>query len=116
MVEAVDPLRFDFPYGNDGPRRFSDAAGSYAVPDAQTNANDVEVYAHSLGEIVTAAIDADLRVEQLHEYVAADNNPHSILTADPDGMYRWRRDGELLPVMYGLRARRPPYQQLHPAG
>src|SRR5664279_2707913 len=79
MVEAVDPLRLDFPYGYDGPRRFGDQTGSYAVPDAQTQVNDVEQYAHSLGEIVTAAAAAGLRVEHVGEHVVAESNPHGVL-------------------------------------
>src|SRR4051794_25241614 len=34
MVAGTDPLRLDFPYAFDGPRRF-DEDGSYAAPDAQ---------------------------------------------------------------------------------
>ncbi len=107
MVQSADPLRLDFPYADDGPRRFSGQTGSYAVPDAATRANDVELFAHSLGEIVSAAADAGLHVEHLGEHLAAESNPHGVLTADPDGAYRWRVDGELLPVLYSLRARWP---------
>lgn len=108
MVKTIDPLRLDFPYANDGPRRFGDQTGSYAVPDARTEANDVEQYAHSLGEIVTAAAAASLQVEHVGEHVDAEFNPHGVLSADADGRYRWRIDEELLPVLYSLRARKLP--------
>jgi hypothetical protein len=65
-------------------------------------------YAHSLGEIVTAAANAGLRVEHLGEHVDAEINPHGVLTAGPDGRHRRQIDGELLPVVYGLRARKLP--------
>ena len=108
MAETVDPLCLCFPYANDGPHRFGDQTGSYAVPDAPTQANEVEQYAHSLGEIVTAAANAGLRVEHLGEHVDAEIDPHGVLTAGPDGRHRWQIDGELLPVLYSLRARKLP--------
>jgi hypothetical protein len=37
MAASVDPLQLDFPYVNDGPRRFDDQGGSYA--DAVTEHN-----------------------------------------------------------------------------
>ena len=67
MVEAAgEPLRLDFPYAFDGPRRF-DESGSYADPDAPVQATAEVVYAHSLGEVVNAAIAAGLRIDALHE-------------------------------------------------
>jgi hypothetical protein len=48
--------------GFDGPRRF-DEPGSYADPDADVTATATVEYAHSLGEVVTAAIGAGLRID-----------------------------------------------------
>src|SRR3954453_21754586 len=66
MLESVDPLSADFPYGNDGGRSF-DEDGSYADPDARLAATESVQYGHSLGELVTAAVQAGLRVERLGE-------------------------------------------------
>jgi hypothetical protein len=65
-------------------------------------------YGHSLGEIVTAAIAAGLRVDALHEHLDTDRDPRGrVLTRDDDGRCRLRLDGELLPVLFTLVASRP---------
>lgn len=108
MVESVDPLRFDFPYINDGPRRFEDQGGSYADPAAATVHNATVEFGHSLGEVVTAAARAGLVVEQLGEHFAVESDiGRGLLPRDTDGLLRWRYDGELLPVVFSLRARKP---------
>jgi SAM-dependent methyltransferase len=104
MVDTVEPLRLDFPYAYDGGRSF-DADGSYADPDAHLGAPDSVQYAHSLGEIVTAAIGAGLRMERLEEHLDAPRG--RLLAQEEDGRYRLRISGEALPVLYTLIARRP---------
>jgi SAM-dependent methyltransferase len=107
MTESVDPLRLDFPYVNDGPRTFT-AAGSYAAPDAATVHNTTVEFGHSLGEVVTAAVRAGLLIEHLGEHVEVETDVgRGLLSRDADGLVRWRVDGELLPVLYSLRARKP---------
>lgn len=107
MVAAVDPLRLDFPYAFDGPHRF-DEPGSYADSEASVVATASVVYGHSLGEIVTAAIAAGLRVEALHEHLAADFDPRgSMLTPGPDGRYRLEIGGQQLPILFTLVAAQP---------
>jgi SAM-dependent methyltransferase len=58
MVDQVEPLVLGFPYENDGPHVY-ESTGSYAAatPTATTNV----LYAHSLGEVVTAAAPAASR-------------------------------------------------------
>jgi len=107
MVADVDPLRLDFPYAFDGPRRF-DEPGSYADREASVGATATVVYGHSLGEIVTAAIAAGLRIEALHEHLEADVDPRgSMLTPGPDGRYRLEVSGERLPILFTLVAAQP---------
>jgi SAM-dependent methyltransferase len=108
MVEAAgEPLRLDFPYAFDGPRRF-DVPGSYADPDAPVQATAEVVYAHSLGEVVNAAIAAGLRIDALHEHLEADADPRGdLLTRGEDGRYRLKVSGERLPVLFALIAARP---------
>jgi SAM-dependent methyltransferase len=108
MVEgAGEPLRLDFPYAFDGPRRF-DVPGSYADPDAPVRAEAEVVYAHSLGEVVNAAIAAGLRIDALDEHLQADVDPRGdLLTRGEDGRYRLEVSGERLPVLFTLIATRP---------
>jgi SAM-dependent methyltransferase len=107
MMESVDPLRLDFPYVNDGPRAF-DEPGSYAGADLSVAATASVNYAHSLGEIVNAALAAGLKIEHLEEHVEADFDPRGdVLARDDDGRYRLRVDGELMPFLFTLIAAKP---------
>ncbi|MEA2281922.1 MAG: hypothetical protein QOK21_2529 [Solirubrobacteraceae bacterium] len=106
MVGSVDPLVLDFPYGDEGGRVY-DEDGSYAVPDASVGATQTVQYGHSLGEIVTAAIGAGLRIERLEEHLDSDFDPRGrLLTREEDGRFRLRLSGEALPVAFTLIARR----------
>lgn len=62
MCGGVDPLQLDFPYADTGPIRQDDQTSYVEGADGTVNNVTVE-YAHSLGEIVTAAVTAGLAVE-----------------------------------------------------
>ena len=65
-------------------------------------------YGHSLGELVTAAVNAGLVIEHLGEHVAVESDiGRRLLSRDEDGLMRWRQDRELLPIIFSLRARKP---------
>jgi SAM-dependent methyltransferase len=107
MVESTDPLRFDFPYANDGPRAF-DEQGSYAGASLDVSATESISYGHSLAEVVNAALEAGLRIQRLDEHMDADFDPRGVVLApEEDGRYRLRAGGELLPVLFTLVAAKP---------
>jgi SAM-dependent methyltransferase len=109
MFDSLEPPRLGFPYADegDGGRPF-DEDGSYAAPDASVGATETVQYAHSLGDVVTAAVGAGLRVERLDEHLDAARDPRGrLLSPEPDGRFRLRLDGEALPLAYTLIARRP---------
>jgi SAM-dependent methyltransferase len=107
MLDSTDPLAFGMPYENKRPFRFSDA-GSYAVPDAPTvHAASVE-YAHSLGELVSAAADAGFRIDALVERADVSTRySRGLVEPDPDGRCRLRVGGQELPMLFAIRATRP---------
>lgn len=107
MVGGIDPLEFDFPYLGAEPQRF-EAPGSYADPDADTTANTSVEYAHGLGEIVTAAVGAGLRIDALTEWLDEAFDPRGgILAVEDDGRLRLRLGGgHPLPLTFSLRATR----------
>jgi SAM-dependent methyltransferase len=88
MVSSVDPPELDFPYEFDGPHVF-EGSGSYANPESDVSWTIVQ-FAHSLGEVVTAAVDAGLAITHLVEHTSASLNPRSPGTGmDVDGRYRY---------------------------
>lgn len=113
MPETLDPLVFDFPYGNDGVHHY-EGTGSYANPDADL-AWSIDQYAWSLGETVNAAIAAGLAIARLDEHLETSFDPRGrLLTREDDGMYRMRigigaggAPAEPMPVLFTLIARRP---------
>ncbi|HWT22958.1 MAG TPA: class I SAM-dependent methyltransferase [Solirubrobacteraceae bacterium] len=107
MIERLDPLALDFPYGGGEARRF-DEDGSYADPDVHLASTEQVSYAHSLGDVAGAALAAGLRIERLEEHMDAAFDPRGLLPGpEEDGRHRLRVDGELLPVLFTLVASRP---------
>jgi hypothetical protein len=104
MADTVEPLVLDFPYGGERPVRFSSSA-SYAVNGLSEAVSETVEWPHGLGEVVTAAAGAGLRVEALTEWFDEDKDPK--LLVGTDGLARFPVSQELLPTSYGLRARRP---------
>ena len=103
MIGEREPLLLDMPYAADGPRRFEEP-GSYADRDADVAVPTEIVYAHSLGEVVSEAVGAGLRIDALHEHLHTDSDPRgSVLTPEDDGLLV---SGERLPVLFTLLASR----------
>lgn len=106
MVGSADPFVVDFPYAFDGARVFDEEQSYAGVDVGSGNGRNVN-YAHALGEVVTAAVDAGLRVDALHEHLQCDFDPRGdVLTKEDDGRFRLRLGGEPLPVLFTLVASR----------
>ncbi|WP_067463914.1 class I SAM-dependent methyltransferase [Actinomadura macra] len=103
MTAGLDPLVLDFPYAFDGPHEFSGTA-SYATETDPTTSVE---FAHSLGEIVTAAVVSGLRITRLDEHLDSPLELGPGGPPGPDGRYRFQLSGQDLPVLYTLRAERP---------
>lgn len=102
-ILKADPLRVTRPYG--GGTRVASVAGDDYATDARTGPQ--VQFLHSLGEIVSAAADAGLRVTRLleHTELSCDICDDGIRLED-DGRYRRRVDGHPLPVLFTLVAHR----------
>jgi SAM-dependent methyltransferase len=104
--EGVGPgeLRLQYPYWNQADPISLEVKGSYADPNAPIEGLTEHGWAHGLGDIVTALIDAGLRIESLREF------PFCMWSLDflvegPDGRYRLPDDVEgELPIFFSLRA------------
>jgi SAM-dependent methyltransferase len=121
MVESLDPLVVDFPYAFDGPHVYS-GTGTYANRDAAIEWTTVQ-YAHSIGEVVTAAARVGLSCDLLLEHTSGSFNTGQFDGPEDDGRYRLRlgvgvgvgatSDGVAalacpMPVLYTLVARLAP--------
>jgi SAM-dependent methyltransferase len=108
MVGSLDPLVLDFPYSSPEPLRF-DEDGSYADPSASLGEGTVTIqHAHSVGDVVTAALGAGLRVDALREHLEVEHDPRGdLLAREDDGLLRLRIGGAAAPVLYTLVASKP---------
>ncbi|HEY7935688.1 MAG TPA: class I SAM-dependent methyltransferase [Candidatus Limnocylindrales bacterium] len=107
--EGVQPgeLQLAYPYWSHAEPLTFDVHGSYADRDAPTEGLVEHGWDHSLGQIVSALIDAGLRIEFLHEFDFVEW-PVDFLVQGDDG--RWRlppgTKGEL-PLFFSLKATKP---------
>ena len=106
--EGVGPgeLRLRYPYWEHTEPLTFEVKGSYADRDADVGEHTEHGWDHGLGEIVTALIDAGLRIEALVEHPFLDWKV-DYLVEDADGLWRLPADaGGELPLMFSLTARK----------
>jgi SAM-dependent methyltransferase len=107
--EDVQPgeLRLTYPYWSHREPLTFEVHGSYADPSAPTDGLVEHGWDHSLGEIVSALIDAGLRIEFLHEFDFA-NWPIDFLVEGDDGCWRMPPGtAGQLPLFFSLKASKP---------
>ena len=83
--------------------------GSYADATADVGEQKEHGWDHGLGEIVTALIDAGLRIESLEEQATLDWAAAFLVETTPgSGTYGLPPDvGGQLPLMFSIRATKP---------
>ncbi|MEZ5141076.1 MAG: class I SAM-dependent methyltransferase [Acidimicrobiales bacterium] len=99
-------LEVGWPYFRPEGARWEDA-GTYTDPSAPTANNVTWEWTHPIGEVVTAIIEAGLRLELLHEHPFTLWRRWPFLERRDDFTYHLPSDHPSLPLMYSLRARRP---------
>ena len=109
IIDVFDDDRLEVvePYFRDEGRRW-ETPGSYAALDASTVNNVTWEWTHPVGEVVTAIIDAGLQLEFLHEHAMSLWQRFPFLERHGDGTYHLPPEQPSLPMMYSLRARKPP--------
>jgi SAM-dependent methyltransferase len=106
--EGVAPgeLRLAYPYWeHEEPLTFM-IKGSYADPDADVGDQTEHGWGHGLGEIVTALIEAGLRIERLVEHPFLEWKVDYLVDAG-DGTYVMPPGAGDLPLMFSLLATKP---------
>jgi SAM-dependent methyltransferase len=98
------PLRVARPYM--GARVFSESGCDYAT---RLRTGPQVQHLHTLGEIVSSAAEAGLRISHLHEHVDVSHGLcNDQLTREEDGRFRRRIDGFPLPVLFTMIASAEP--------
>jgi SAM-dependent methyltransferase len=97
--------RSDWPYFSDEPQTY-DEEGTYADYEAEIDNTVTYEWSHTLGDIVTALVDAGLVIDELREY------PYADFEQFPGGMREredgnWEIPGEDYPLTFSLRAHKP---------
>ncbi|GAY16900.1 class I SAM-dependent methyltransferase [Mycobacterium sp. shizuoka-1] len=105
--QRTDAIVLRYPYFEHAePVRF-DGSGTYVDTDAVFTHTETREWNHGLGEIVTALLDAGLRLTMLVEH---DSVPWDALPGrmrNTDGEWRLDEHGDRLPLSYTLQAVKP---------
>ena len=110
MIEGVAPteiaIRDDY---FTPPEGYTDVGGvSYADTSIPSAATPTVEWNHPLGEVVTALVQAGLRIDSLRELDRDVLRQWDMMVRTEDGMYRMPPGRASLPLMYVLRASREP--------
>jgi SAM-dependent methyltransferase len=109
--EGVKPgeLRLQYPYWEHGDPLIFDVHGSYADPAADLGEEHKEHgWDHGLGEIVTALIDAGLRIDKLEEQAFLEWAADFLVEREPgSGVYVLPEGPGELPLMFSILASKP---------
>lgn len=104
LFRSTDPVKLWGTYHASGPQIDEDG-GSYADPADEVTSPRKAKFSYNLGEIVTAACAAGLRIDYLGEH--EDSGPSQIArvqTLGDGGVWRCRLDDVDLPVLFTLTA------------
>jgi SAM-dependent methyltransferase len=103
---AWESLAVERSYFDSGPV-FDDSPGTYADLEADTVHNTTYEWLHPLGTVVTALIEAGLRIEFLHEHADTLFPRWPFLEHRDDGSFVLPPGMPQMPLMYSLRAVKP---------
>jgi len=104
---AGRPLRLRYPYTTGGVPQVNEGNGTYADRSAVLPHKRSYESNHGMGEIVTALIDAGLRIDFLHEFPFGAWQKLRDMTKGDDGFYHLPDEGAV-PLMFSVKATKPP--------
>lgn len=103
----IEDLYVRYPYFTpDEPLRFEQDS-SYAGPPANLKNRTTYEWPHGVGEVVTALIDAGLRIEFLHEFPFTTWRFLPIMERSADGTVRLTKHDGSVPLLYSVKATKP---------
>ncbi len=105
--EQAERLEVKYPYFNSGEPLSLPATGSYADPDGNSGTFTEYSWCHSLADIVTALIDAGLKLEFVHEFPYASYPQFpDLMERQENGTYRLKDGDGSVPLMFSIRAKK----------
>lgn len=109
----IDGLKLHYPYfGGPEPLKL-DVKGSYAT-DPNTEYRGVEYgWNHTMAEILNSLISAGLLIEFLHEWPFCGWQAFPIMEQREDGWWYLKEGSGLIPLLFSLKANKPPAGNLH---
>ena len=108
LDENADEMRLRYSYFQEEPF-YDESDGSYADPEARIENRATYGFEYPLGKVVSAVIDAGLRVEFLRERAGCGPKLLRMLVPDESTDERWHvmpRGLPQLPLSFSLRARK----------
>ena len=103
----VTGLHVRYPYfPSDKPLRFEDD-GTYADRSAKVEHRVMYDWPHPMGDIVTALIQAGLRIQFLHEFPFTTDVFSPLMKEKEDGSVRLREHDGSVPLLFSIKATRP---------
>jgi SAM-dependent methyltransferase len=104
---GVTDLRVRYPYFHDDePLRFEGEA-DYADRTATFENRVTYSWSHPISDVVTALIEAGLRIEFLHEFPFSTYQFLPITEQSPDGTVRLSKHDRCVPLLYSIKATKP---------
>jgi ubiquinone/menaquinone biosynthesis C-methylase UbiE len=104
---GVDDLHVRYPYfARPAPLR-DDSGTDYADPTAPLDHATTYWFPHSLADVVTALIDAGLRIDHLHEFPFSIAQFLPFTQELPDGTVRLKKHDGSVPLIYSIKATMP---------
>ena len=104
---GVDDLYVKYPYFELAEPFKDDSGNDYADPSAPLEHTTTYWFPHSLGDVVSALIDAGLRIDHLHEFPFSTYQFLPFTERRPDGTVRLTKHDGCVPLLYSIKATKP---------
>ena len=105
---GVTDLNVKFRYFDTGePLKFEGDGSTYADRDAAIENRTTYDFSHPVGDVVTALINAGMRIEFLHEFPFSTYQFLPFTERMPDGTVRLTKHDGCIPLLYSIKATKP---------
>lgn len=104
---ATDDLRVRYPYFRTGEPQVYEGVGTYTDRSVPLEHRRTYEFEYPIGDVVTALIDAGLRIEHLHEFPFSTYQFLSITQQRPDGTVRLTKHDGCVPLLFSVKATKP---------